>query len=70
MKRLKSSLAAARSGDANAWFIAASLSNSSWATSTALPRFTGNGSCQSIGVCITIRRSPGQRVTAGTWTFL
>src|SRR5712692_4700553 len=69
MKRLKSSLAAARSGDAKARFIASSLSNSSCAISTALPRFTANGSFQSTGVCITMRRKPGQQVTAGTWTF-
>src|SRR5437667_3765816 len=70
MKRLKSSLAAARSGDAKARFIASSLSNSSCAISTALPRFTGNGSFQSTGVWITMRRKPGHEVTAGTWTFL
>src|SRR6266403_105753 len=70
MKRLKSSLAAARSGDANARFIASSLSNSSCAISTALPRFTGNGSFQSTGVWITMRRRPGHAVTAGTWTLL
>src|SRR2546427_6966916 len=70
MKRLKSSLAAARSGDAKARFIASSLSNSSCAISTALPRFTGNGSFQSTGVWITMRRRPGHAVTAGTWTLL
>src|SRR5437667_11067898 len=69
MKRLKSSLAAARSGDAKARFIASSLSNSSCAISTALPRFTGHGSFQSTAVRITIRRKPGHAVTAGTWTF-
>src|SRR5205807_6780209 len=59
MKRLKSSLAAARSGDAKALFIASSLSNSSCAISTALPRSSANGPFQSTGVCITKRRKPG-----------
>ena len=70
MKRLKSSLAAARSGDAKALFIASSPSNSSCAISTALPRSSANGSFQSTGVCITKRRKPGHDVTVGTWTFL
>src|SRR5678815_659853 len=68
MKRLKSSRAAARSGEAKALLIAASLSNSSCAISTALPRFTGKGSCHSSGVCMIIRCSPGQRATSGTCT--
>src|SRR5258706_11908551 len=66
--RLKSSRASARSRDANAAFIAASSSNSSCAISTALPGFTGKGSCQASGVCSTMRRRPGQRETSGTWT--
>ncbi len=69
MKRLKSSRASARSREAKAAFIASSESNSSCAISTALPRFTGNGSFHSSGVCSTMRRSPGQLVTIGTWNL-
>src|SRR5207247_10297018 len=68
MKRLKSSLAAARSGDAKSRFIASSLSNSSCAISTALPRFTANVSFQSAGGMIIISHKRGHDVNAGKWT--
>src|ERR1051325_1382459 len=66
-KRLKSSRASARSGERNAASIASRDSNSSCASSTARPRFTGKGSFQSSGVCSITRSIPGQRARIGTW---
>src|SRR6185503_6794869 len=68
MKRLKSSRASARSREAKARSRSACVSNSSWASSTALPAFTGAVSFQSSGVCSVMARRPGQQVTRGTCT--
>src|SRR5438132_6276910 len=67
--RLKSSRASARPGERHAASIASRESNSSWASSTARPRFTGNGSCHSSGVCSITRFIPGQRARIGTWCW-
>src|SRR2546428_5438536 len=52
-KLAMSARAAARSGDAKAACIASAVSNSSCATRSARPRFTGQASLHSTGVCIT-----------------
>src|SRR5690348_9282352 len=65
-KRLKSSRAAARSGDWKARSIASAESNSSCASSTARPRLTAKGSCHSSGVWSTTRFMPGQHAKIGT----
>src|SRR5688572_8350811 len=57
----------ARSGEANAACIASVESNSSCASSSARPRFTGQASLHSSGVCSTTRRRPGQRASSLTW---